>query len=127
MTVIGLGYVSSDLTTHSPGLSAGFSAAKILENPELADGLARAADAGIDLPRGWAEVEVQNCSAGARLATERSGKLAERLMGDTMMQNTKAAALPNWLPVPPAEPTTCVVYIARKQAGQGGGDNPGCQ
>jgi hypothetical protein len=33
----------------------------------------------------------------------------------TTMQNTKAPTLPKGLPEPPAEPTTYVVYIARKQ------------
>jgi hypothetical protein len=46
----------------------------------------------------------------------RPGRIVER--GDvvlTMMQGAKAPTLPKGLPVPPAEPTTYVVYIARKQ------------
>jgi len=40
----------------------------------------------------------------------------------TTMQNTKAPTLPKGLPVPPTEPTTYVVYIARKQWPSGRGD-----
>jgi len=46
----------------------------------------------------------------------RPGRIVER--GDvvlTTMQGTRAPTLPKGLPVPPAEPTTYVVYIARKQ------------
>ncbi len=46
----------------------------------------------------------------------RPGRIVEKAdVVLTTMQNTKAPTLPKGLPVPPAEPTTYVVYIARKQ------------
>ena len=46
----------------------------------------------------------------------RPGRIVEKAdVVLTTMQNTKAPTLPKGLPMPPDEPTTYVVYIARKQ------------
>ncbi len=46
----------------------------------------------------------------------RPGRIVEKAdVVLTTMQDTKAPTLPKGLPTPPAEPTTYVVYIARKQ------------
>jgi len=46
----------------------------------------------------------------------RPGRIVEKAdVVLTTMQDTKAPTLPKGLPAPPAEPTTYVVYIARKQ------------
>ncbi len=46
----------------------------------------------------------------------RPGRIVEKTdVVLTTMQDTKAPTLPKGLPAPPAEPTTYVVYIARKQ------------
>jgi hypothetical protein len=48
--------------------------------------------------------------------TGRPGRIVEKAeVVLTTMQSAKAPSLPKGLPAPPAEPTTFVVYIARKQ------------